>query len=869
MQLTNHQEMVEEALEAIFNALEMDAHARKDAWAGIIEWLSFHKALELNIWTGNASKQQVLWHLLAYSYVPGLARRLAFWSLAGTQHGQPFDAGMPGGEFWFLPAWDEKNGKLTLPMAQVMNWLLDLLNTDSFNIGLVPKNLGAEDHDTVVRTLYNWRKGGTPQSAEKFEQHFPDDAALNFSGAFQLNENSSIEEQLQSALDFVRRKGLDATALADQIPMTVERLDRIFNQQGEHEEEQEFIRLIALRYAQPSMRTIRQRLRIARMTQDGYQRLLKNLCGDDVETTCADPAQNKLLQLLALFQTIYNTTIQASQNADSFEEQDAWFEARFPPWDQMDLLLSIMPSQKETACLELAKQLTRKFMPLEHNSPLENLVSFDMETAESIIKHRLLFLQKANEEDLHLQDLIERARRGAAPGRALRSETSYWVITQFVPRKDLPAKILDIARQRMRELAITPGQTVQAIMADIEFLLNGEPKQRPQDIKLRVDSLMAEAESNVGYEQWKAPLLSFRAKHNLMQNNFEQANRDYKSALNACSERNFGGLQGRIARDGFATEIAFSGSNPNNQEHYYRNMLRYGMFSESVPSFEDAAVWCEDFFWSELYHPYRDFEKKQARAAQDFEVGIKETFSLIRNENWEGLQHWLESHAKAFRNMQFKDVRGDSILLRWLKMNHHQKNMLPTLNPAMPLEMLVGFHKFEKHIANQQHAIELLIAAWPEQGKISDFKGQTPLMLVADKGDEKLTRLLAPISDVDVQDHIGRTVLHSAVSGRSPHCVAIILALNPDVCLATKDEKNTALHTAVRFGQPDCVRLILEEFPGLSLQPNTYGQTPLHMAQDLSMHLESWKEFILQENRQTGSKADFEAIITLLEFEAP
>jgi hypothetical protein len=79
MNLHKHTELAGGLLIEIFEAMEMDEQACMDAMGHIMKWAAFNKAVELNTWTGNASERQVLWHMLAYSYVPGLA-----WSLAGT-----------------------------------------------------------------------------------------------------------------------------------------------------------------------------------------------------------------------------------------------------------------------------------------------------------------------------------------------------------------------------------------------------------------------------------------------------------------------------------------------------------------------------------------------------------------------------------------------------------------------------------------------------------------------------------------------------------------------------------------------------------------------------------------------------------------
>ena len=883
MKLENHVAMTAEMLQTIFKSLDMDDQACRDAMRNCLEWANFQKNLELKTWTGNASEQQVLWHFLAYACVPGLARRLAFWDLAGQQRGIPFDAGMPGGEFWFLPFWDRVNGKLTLPVPQVIDWLLDLLGAPSLkglNTQLGPKDEREDGgYDAVVRTLHYWRKNSTPKSAKKIEFLFPDDAALNFAGAYALDASLPLEAQFQAALALVSRKNLKNDTLRHQIPMSAERLEPVFNGNAPEDEKQEFVRLIALRYAMPDMKVIRQRLRVARMAQDGYERLLKTLCGSDIEATCADPAQNKLLQLIPLFQSIYNLTIAAYQNAGTVEEEDAWFEAHLAPWDQADLLLSIVPSRKETAYLELSERLTRKFMSLAPDGPLQDLVPLGEpgepgdigEVAEmgaeamSVIERRCLSLQQELEEDLRLIELIAKVRR-SSPWRALEAEPSYWVLSQFAHEKTVSPNARAMAIKRMRELAATPGQAIGPLLLELGFLLNGEPKQRPKDIQQRVQSLLDEAETNSqGYEEWKAPLLRLRAKHRLMQNDFKGAAKDFKDALAACAERGFGAVRGEIARDGFATQIAIEGFIRENQEGYYRSMLWFGMLPDGQVTFEDAAINCEEFFWTDLYHPYPGFEREKRLTTDDFETVLGETFGLIEKADWEGLQIWMKRHAKKLRSLNFKDARCDSVLLLWLKMLHTIEQNFPGVKADLPLDLVEPFKQIENHILNRRKAIELLIKVWPEQAKIADFKGQTPLMLAADNGNAELTRLLAPLSNVDAQDHVGRTALHSAASGRSPACMAIMLEQNPDVLKVTKDEQNTTLHTAVRFGQPDSVRLILEEFPGLALQANLAGDTPLAMAKDLLTDLPGWQDHMRRQNRRTGETADFEAIIMQLE----
>lgn len=845
-----HVAMAGKLIAEIFEALDMDGPACLDAVHGTEDFGQFHKALELRTWTGNASQKQVVWHLLAYSYLPALARHLAFWTLHNIQNDlPPLDAGMPGGKFWFLPNWDRDNDRIDLPVKQVVAWLFDLLGGQSQEkaVGGLQREIdGKAVNSDVLRTLQGWYlEGRLPKSAKIIEQIFSDEASLIFEGAFLLAPLLSADEQFQAALAFTERKGLGAEALRDEIPMTVDQLRSILNGSARGEERQRFIDLIAERYAEPDMRTIRLRLRVARLFQDGYERLLKFLC-PGVEIGSTDPGLNRLLQLIGLFGTIYNLTVAASNKANSIEAQDAWFEAQLSPWDKADLLMSILPSLPgETRCTLLAERLTRKFMNLAPDSPLEDLVPLSADDGP-IIERRLLLIEQQRHEDDRLKHLVERVRN-ASPWRALQAEDNYWVVSQFAHREHLPPAVRDMALQRMRTLAIAPGQKVTCDVVELGWLLHCEPKHRPKDIQQRVRVLLDVAGENIGYEEWEAPLLRLRAKHRLFQNEFALAEKDFKAALDACSDRGFGGLRGEIARDALATAIAQEGFIAQTQQGYYRNMLGYMEFPRGTPSFEDAATECEEFFWTNLYQPYPGIKRQDGPAIIQYKAIFEETFDLIQEADWDGLQDWFRSHAKEFRTTTIKDARRNSVLLQWLKMLRPQGNMLP------------------RHFrGNWRNAIHLVLEAWPEQAKIADFKGQTPLMLVADNGDAELTRMLMPLSDVDAHDHLGRTALHAAAAGRSPECVAIVLECNPDVSKVTLGEENNALHTAVRFGVPEGVHRITHEFPSLLSKVNADGLTPLDMARDIQENHAEWVTYMHSEHRQTGSKADFDQIVALL-----
>lgn len=866
LKLENHIDIASHIINELFTVLNMDKTACEDAFTGLMEWANFQKGLELNIWTGNASQQQVVWHLLVYSYAPALARRLAFWSLANTKSGlPPIDAGMPGGKFWFLPHLDKDTGSLEMPVTQVINWLLDLLGGAS--IYSIKGGLGGNAEDEiddqhVIRTLYNWHKKGLPKSSQKIDELLTDNISLNFKGAFSKSNALTLNENFQAALDFVKGKHLaDADSLKHEIPMSVDRLKAVFGGNGTDSDKAAFIEQIATRYQFPTMSTIRTRLKIARMMQDGYKRLLNFLC-PDTQGDCIDPAQNKIIQIIALFEMVYNLTIDAGEMAESHIEQDDWFESKLAPWDK-DLLISILPFQFQDSYLLVAERLTRIFLGLEADSPLEDFFPWNAESATRIIERRLSVIQKQHEEDKQLLNL-RRSLRSSSPWRTLSKVNNLWVLGQLSNQSDLSPKIQDLLLKRMRELADTDEQDVSINVIELGYLLNGELNRRPRNVKQRVQQLLDESERSSGYEQWQTPLLRFRAKHHLFQNDLTAAIQDFKSALKACSDRAFGGLRGEIARDGFATELAEHGFIPHNQEIYYRNLLAFTELTGEPPSFEDAAVVCEEFFWDSLYQPYPDTDKIVAVSKAQYEAIVDETFGLILDADWAELKAWLHSNAKRFRNKNIKEARRNSVFLSWLKLFNHFEQTLPQLKNIIEQSLQQETQKLEGFLENWREATTILLESWPEQAKIADFKGQTPLMLALDKGDIELTRLLLPLSDVNCQDYKGRSCFHSAVMGGNLQCLELILYSDYLDVLTTTIEGNTALHMAVRFGKPELVSLILDEFPGLPEVMNNERQTALSLARDIYQNYAYWHKFMSNEQRSIGSKSDFTDIISQL-----
>lgn len=159
----------------------------------------------------------------------------------------------------------------------------------------------------------------------------------------------------------------------------------------------------------------------------------------------------------------------------------------------------------------------------------------------------------------------------------------------------------------------------------------------------------------------------------------------------------------------------------------------------------------------------------------------------------------------------------------------------------------------------------MLIAAWPEQVNLPDFKGQTALMLAADADDEVLVEaLLSAGADKNAQDYKGRTPLHAAITGRSTKCTEAILRCKPDTKNFTANDGQNVLHTAVRMADANTIQQLLTLEPSLANRPNQQGQTALALAEEILSNLPAFQAFMASERRYVGSRDDFESIISVL-----
>lgn len=854
--LAAHKTRGEEILNAIFDALDVAPQARVDALNNLMEFGNAYKTLELNTWTFAADERQILWMLLGYFYIPGLARRAAFWNLE-----EALDKGMPGGRFWYLPEFREVDGKpsLFLPLAQVVDWLLDLLGIPLEELADQRSTLTDGEHDGLRRSLYNWRKDTTIRPAT-FQKYFSDDTPLNFKGAFTLDGRRFPAEQFADAMNFVARKQLTADKLRLEIPMTQPgRLEAILDGSADEGEQSVFVGCLAERYAAPSPLIIRQRLLFARLVQDGYVRLLEFLC-PGVDRLCADARQNKLLQLFAIYKLAYNLTIDAWRHCRDEGEaaENAWFEERLPVWDAHGIYLSILPSQVQSSLIRLAQLLTRRFAEAQPGAPLEDHVGLDEESAAPIIKRNLERMKTTADEFKAEVDLTERLKT-ASPWRTLQGESRFWMVSQIAQQKELGPKVRQAAIQRLRELATSPSETLQAILAELDACLNNDRSKRPKDSRDRVCALLEEAESSPDYVLWKAAIMQYKAKHMLACNDFEGAGKLFKEALEAGLERNCGPLRGEVARDCLAVEVANRKLIVNNHEKYYREMLAGGMMAEceDIPPIEETARWASSYFWDTLYKPYPGVPAEKPRASEAGRKMLEELMPLFETGDQDGMRAWINTNRQLLKS-NLPDVDGNSVLMLLIKMYTSFEQRRHLLRSATLDAMLEHWRQFCGLLALHAH----------KQLNIADFKSQTPLMLMAEAGDTELVRIMLQAgANPEMHDWLGMTALHAAIKSRVDSCVDALLdypcRLNNLTC-----DGQSPLHTAGWTANLHATQRLLKLAPELAWQRNSHGMTPLERVEYLINEPQAL-QFLAEELRKSGrrcaSRNELVQVLALLE----
>lgn len=606
-------------LDHIFSELGLDEDEVSDAFGNIVDdSLDFHKPLELQTWTHKASMQQVVWHLLCYTYAPMLGRRVANWQIDEVEF-----SGMPTDKLWYLPQVDSKKMELSMPVEHVLDWWLVLIGGIEQVRKSIPENSdNADTPDSIVRNINNWRDGSIPH-IETIEKYFNDDIDFKYKNTLDISLNESegaTAKDFKVAKEYLQSRNIDEKQLAIQIPLSVQQVNRVLRSKVDSDfgltyDQISFTILVTQRYSAPKNSDVRKRLRVARAMQAGYKKLQQYLT-PEVDWRNIDPKENKILQAvnlyisaLALTTDSHNYAVRAtaglpytnSKQEKKLNLESLYFEKHVPKEAQLECFASIMPSVNRNVVEIVAGRLSAKFALLDITSSLKDLYLFyDSEWVralkavhqqEAIVEHE--YYELLNELLLgNYSESLTRVKNINILARAMEyHELSDRQYNALLTR----AKV--VTSDNTNEIPIIRAQLRRAL----SFPNQGE---WGSDIQSHVASLLVNFRKHPDFSDFEAYYLHYKARHLIARNEFDRAHDVLKKALEASLKSNHGRLTGEIALNYFACFLAKNKFIPNNHEKYYRYVMEYPVGPFPSNDIDEVAEKVKEYFWRDLYRPY-------------------------------------------------------------------------------------------------------------------------------------------------------------------------------------------------------------------------------------------------------------------------
>lgn len=869
MNIDNMFDTWKKVLDSIFDALELDKAERDDLVANIEHDYYIHKAIETNVFTFKASAQKIIWQYLARVLIPALARHTVFWQIESK-----IDEGMPGGRFWYLPFLnpEKQSAQIELPLQQVLNWLLDLIEAPKSNIA---NNLESElriyeESGTILKNLYNWQSGKVTPEISSIKTTFPDDVLIKFKGCFQPSENSCAFEQ---SLTFINNKGHNAHTLQHEINISYQDLVTILSGNCSQKQKIEFVNKIDVRYQQPSTKTIRQRLIVARAIQDGYEQLVKFLT-PNTEKFCTDLKQNKVMQLVRIYEATYNHTMQAHLACSKISEltrdrklreqhENKLFTESLPPFLRFDLLLCVATEKFNTVDM-VAPRLTDIFSEAERETFLDDIFPINKESMEQVSKNFINYIQYTQTLNENIESYGTKLKQNKAPFKLLKCINDFKIVYELA-KGDYPnPKVTQLVFVRLKELEKSNDDKIKRAILELNWLLNQDKFDRKTETQ--IEELLKLAWSNPEHQYWLPLILKLNAYHCIGQNKLKEAEKLLKKAIDECKGRSFGSLRGKLARDAFALAISNQKLIPTNHETYFRDIMFFGGWEPegdfSSTNIFDVSRQLHEYFWTSLYREYPAYEPLYSASKKDFEAFIKDFMPCIQNN--ESIKHVLNKHNNL-KNKQLKSPQSDSIILLLLKISYEMLAKSSVLNGSPYYSESIKEMKSIWH--NQLSRLREVIFEWPKIVDLSDFKQQTPLMIaVHNKDYETAEALLKSGANPNLQDIKGRTALHSACASRTLECVKLLIRYKIDERI-TSIEGATALHTAVRMGEIKIAELLMNNFPHLLDEKEFNYRTPLMLAEELANNDDRYIFLSMQlqaEQRQVVSHDNYKRLFAHL-----
>ncbi|MCG6388464.1 ankyrin repeat domain-containing protein [Vibrio fluvialis] len=855
MTMDNLSNTWESILGDIADALGLDERAKKDLISNVTDDYLMHKNIELNVYSSKASQRKIVWHYLARVIIPALARHTVFWQIESKM-----DEGMPGGRFWYLPAVDSpiEPTQLLLPVPQVLNWLIDLIqNTKTSIANNLNNDLDSVDkYEKVLRNLYNWQKSKSTPEISSIEKTFSDEVNIQFGGCFEPDEKSS---QFEQALDFIEKKGLSYDDLQHEIDISCEDLKRILRSECPAAEQRDFVQKLKVRYQAPSSKVIRMRLLIARAIQEGYEQLVKYLT-PGVDKLSFDLNENKTLQLVELYNYVYNLTFMAHIQKGSLGDhaENKYFEEQLPSFFRYDLLRIFTSDNEHDIPWSTLDRINCIFSRSGEEDILDNVFPTSQDEFKKMCK---LIKEEGDYSNNYLMRrdvLIDKLKQNKSPFKQLQNIDDFDLVygARIIQANQYSnPNIGDMIVERLKFLEATPTESMKRILFELEthLLLNKFASKTEE----KVSALLDEAKNCDDFGFSKANILRYEALHYIAQNKLKEAEKNLNLAIDECKKYSFGKFRGLLARDAFALAIANQKLIPNNHEKYFRDMYYWGGL-KGEPNIYDVSRELHEYFWEKLYQCYPNYQPLFASCSSDIEKFSRDFAECIKNGR--SIELVLKKH-EALKKKQLKYPQADSIILLMMKMSYELLRKLNYNKQMVPTDIA---NEISDVCNGMIQGIRKVIELWPEIVNITDFKYQTPLMFAANNKDYQTVKaLLKANADLNLQDFTGRTALHAAAASRCCKSASLLLEHGCDATLIN-EEGATALHTATRMGDLPIIELLIEKRPELLKIEDSKGIIPEQLAREIANNPLTYnvlKNFLLSEGRSIVRHETYKKIL--------
>jgi hypothetical protein len=498
-----------------------------------------------------------------------------------------------------------------LPFTQVLRWLTHLIDGTHGLDSLIDDIYGHDneqdkssnhnsDKASIRKNFKNWQtKSGASKTAKTVNDYFDDSIHINYRNTFDLDKNLPIKEQIIRAKEYLKKNNLNTSKIGHEFNIgSIADLKRILNFQGSDEQNLSFMNAMQARFAQPSNKTLRYRLKIALAMQDIYLRFGKHLHGKEFQAISSDSETNKIVQILFLFKSIYNlvykveTEINPSLSLDpqvhhqADKVVDEALNKQYPPY----LTMGIQKTGGKAVEAILSDFLNYAAVRLEENSLPSVVAPANYSPSQDVSLYEEMTLEMENlqieEAAIHLGHMDQDS-----------CEIPYSLIS-IIKDNNLHPEMRKKAISRATTNIQTFPFKLYAPLFEANILFFDEMRQRHnQFFDNDLEELFYNKIKETGnYEHNKALYLYLKARTLLYKKDFKNSKQFFEDAVQASKTINSRNIRGLAASYCFMINAATkpNGYNLDSQKKYYRDMIMFGGMPQSLnmksPT-EHASSW--------------------------------------------------------------------------------------------------------------------------------------------------------------------------------------------------------------------------------------------------------------------------------------